>query len=176
MIDAPTSTSFVSKGLDDVRCGTTDHTSLHTCNCPFSTTLADASCSLQPATSVRVRRSDSSGGRCQQNCVRRESLSNQYRLCRLFSSYRGSSNSSGHRWLTLAGRLDGGTARGFSQFSTYMGATNGCEMWSAYAVGKLHAALGYSVAFSVLATASVLSLWILKGLRLQSKQAQILQG
>jgi MFS transporter (putative signal transducer) len=65
---------------------------------------------------------------------------------------------------------------GATQFSTYMGATNGCEMWSAYAVGKLHAALGYSVAFSMLATASALSLWILKGLRLQSKQAQMLQG
>ena len=33
-----------------------------------------------------------------------------------------------------------------TQFSAFMGATNGCESWSSFASGKLIASFGYSVA------------------------------
>lgn len=54
---------------------------------------------------------------------------------------------------------------GATQFSTFMGATNGCEAWSAYAVGKLQGASGYSVAFLFMAAVSLLSLPILRFIR-----------
>ncbi len=55
---------------------------------------------------------------------------------------------------------------GATQFSTFMGATNGCEAWSAYAVGKLQGASGYSMAFLFMAAVSLLSLPILRFIRI----------
>ena len=49
-----------------------------------------------------------------------------------------------------------------TQFSAYMGATNGCEVWSAFAVGKLHTFFGYPSAFFVMAVVSLFSLPILR--------------
>jgi predicted MFS family arabinose efflux permease len=48
-----------------------------------------------------------------------------------------------------------------TQFSAFMGATNGCESWSALAVGRMASASGYPVAFAVMAAASLLSLPLL---------------
>ncbi len=45
-----------------------------------------------------------------------------------------------------------------TQFSAYMGATNGCEAWSTLAVGRLLPAWGYSGALAALATVSLLAL------------------
>ena len=44
---------------------------------------------------------------------------------------------------------------GATQFSAFMAATNGCEAWSAFAVGRLVGPLGYSVAFFLLALVSI---------------------
>lgn len=52
-----------------------------------------------------------------------------------------------------------------TQFSTYMGATNGCEAWSAYAIGAMSAAVGLSGGLFVLCGVSLVSLLILIGLR-----------
>jgi len=54
---------------------------------------------------------------------------------------------------------------GATQFSAFMGATNGCEAWSAYAVGKLQGASGYSSGFLFMAAVSILSLPILRFIR-----------
>ncbi len=54
---------------------------------------------------------------------------------------------------------------GATQFSAYMGATNGCESWAAAAVGKLHSAFGYPIAFMVMAVVSLCSLPALPRLR-----------
>jgi MFS family permease len=51
---------------------------------------------------------------------------------------------------------------GATQFSTYMGATNGCEAWSAFAVGKLHTLFGYWPAFGIMTCVSILSLPLLR--------------
>lgn len=48
-----------------------------------------------------------------------------------------------------------------TQFSAFMGATNGCESVSAFAVGRLVQASGYPVAFAVMAAASLVSLPLL---------------
>jgi MFS family permease len=54
---------------------------------------------------------------------------------------------------------------GATQFSAFMGATNGCEAWSAYAVGKLQGTSGYSVAFLFMSAVSLFSLPILRFIR-----------
>jgi MFS family permease len=50
---------------------------------------------------------------------------------------------------------------GATQLSTYMSATNLCESWSAFAVGKLVAVSGYGPAFSTMALLSLLGLPLL---------------
>jgi PAT family beta-lactamase induction signal transducer AmpG len=47
---------------------------------------------------------------------------------------------------------------GATQFSAFMAATNGCEAWSAFAVGRLIGPLGYPLAFLILAAVSAGSL------------------
>jgi len=47
---------------------------------------------------------------------------------------------------------------GATQLSAAMSATNLCESWSAFAVGRLAGALGYGAAFSWMAAASLLAL------------------
>lgn len=54
---------------------------------------------------------------------------------------------------------------GGTQFSAYMGATNGCESWSAFAVGRFISMWGYSVAFGAMAGLSLLALPVLLMLR-----------
>lgn len=51
---------------------------------------------------------------------------------------------------------------GATQFSAYMGATNGCEAWSGYTVGKLHTAFGYSAAFTIMSFVSLITLLVLR--------------
>ncbi len=53
---------------------------------------------------------------------------------------------------------------GATQFSAYMGGTNGCESWSAFAVGRLASAFGYPPAFLALCGASLLALPLLRKL------------
>jgi MFS transporter, PAT family, beta-lactamase induction signal transducer AmpG len=60
---------------------------------------------------------------------------------------------------------------GATQFSAFMGATNGCEAWASYTVGKLQGTLGYSLAFSALAGVSLLALPIIKTLRFPSRKS-----
>jgi len=50
---------------------------------------------------------------------------------------------------------------GATQFSAYMGATNGCESWSVYAIGLLVPALGYGGGFLVMAGVSTAALGLL---------------
>jgi MFS transporter (putative signal transducer) len=45
-----------------------------------------------------------------------------------------------------------------TQFSAYMGATNGCEAWATLAVGRLLPAWGYAAALAALAAVSLLAL------------------
>lgn len=52
-----------------------------------------------------------------------------------------------------------------TQFSAFMGATNGCEAWAGYTTGRLVKGLGYSGAFAMMAVASVVALLLLPGLR-----------
>lgn len=54
---------------------------------------------------------------------------------------------------------------GATQFSAYMGATNGCEAWSGYAIGRLIPVYGYSIAFTILALLSLMTLPLLRSLR-----------
>jgi MFS family permease len=51
---------------------------------------------------------------------------------------------------------------GATQFSAYMGATNGCEAWAVYTVGKLHTAFGYSAAFTIMSFVSLITLLVLR--------------
>ena len=44
---------------------------------------------------------------------------------------------------------------GATQFSTYMAATNACESWSSFSVGRLAGAAGYPASFLVMACASL---------------------
>ncbi len=48
-----------------------------------------------------------------------------------------------------------------TQFSAFMGATNGCEAWAGFAVGRIQARAGYGTAFTVLALSSLLALPLL---------------
>jgi MFS family permease len=54
---------------------------------------------------------------------------------------------------------------GATQFTTYMAATNACESWSGFTVGRLTAAQGYPPAFAVMAGLSLLGLPLLGWLR-----------
>jgi len=51
-----------------------------------------------------------------------------------------------------------------TSFSAYMGATNLCESWSAFVVGRIAAPAGYGLAFGVLAVVSLGSLFFLRRL------------
>ena len=53
-------------------------------------------------------------------------------------------------------------ALGATQFSAFMGATNGCESWSSYFVGKTVPAVGYPLAFAVLTFVSLAALPLLR--------------
>ncbi|HZM00357.1 MAG TPA: MFS transporter [Planctomycetota bacterium] len=44
-----------------------------------------------------------------------------------------------------------------TQFSAFMGATNGCEMWAAFAIGRLQPSLGYAGAFGLMALVSLVA-------------------
>jgi MFS family permease len=48
-----------------------------------------------------------------------------------------------------------------TQFSAYMGATNGCESWSCYLIGQLIPHLGYAASFLILSGLSLLALPLL---------------
>jgi len=50
---------------------------------------------------------------------------------------------------------------GGMQFSAYMGGTNGCESWSAFAVGRLIPPLGYPAAFAIMSLISLATLPLL---------------
>lgn len=54
---------------------------------------------------------------------------------------------------------------GATQFSSYMAATNLCESWSGFSVGRLTAAFGYGPAFATMAAASLAGLPLLRLLR-----------
>jgi len=56
-------------------------------------------------------------------------------------------------------------ALGSTQFSAYMGATNLCESWSAFAAGWISKRAGYGVAFGVLAAVALPALLLLGPLR-----------
>jgi PAT family beta-lactamase induction signal transducer AmpG len=56
-----------------------------------------------------------------------------------------------------------------TQFSAYMGATNGCEAWAGLTVGRLVPALGYPAAFAVLAAVSLAALPLVAVLRLRGR-------
>jgi PAT family beta-lactamase induction signal transducer AmpG len=58
-------------------------------------------------------------------------------------------------------------ALGATQFSAFMGATNLCEAWAAFAVGRLAAGYGYGPAFIAVAVASLAALVLLLGMRPQ---------
>jgi hypothetical protein len=54
---------------------------------------------------------------------------------------------------------------GATQLSASMSATNLCESWAAFAVGRLTGAFGYAPAFTAMALASLLSLpllWLMR--------------
>lgn len=50
---------------------------------------------------------------------------------------------------------------GATQFSAYMGATNLCESWSSFTVGRIIGGWGYTVAFLVMGTVSLVTLSLL---------------
>jgi len=52
-------------------------------------------------------------------------------------------------------------ALGATQFSAYMGATNGCEAWSGFVTGRMSGAWGYPAAFIAMACVSALSLLLI---------------
>jgi hypothetical protein len=54
---------------------------------------------------------------------------------------------------------------GATQFSAYMGATNACEAWSGWVVGRGVGAIGYAPAFACIALVSLLGLPLLRALR-----------
>ena len=55
---------------------------------------------------------------------------------------------------------------GGTQFSTYMAATNGCEAWSVWVAGNIITGYGYSPAFIFMCIVSLLSLIVLKKIKL----------
>lgn len=62
---------------------------------------------------------------------------------------------------------------GGTQFSAFMGATNACESWAGFSVGRMidsrGLGLGYPLSFSILAALSLLSLPLLAGLRREAR-------
>ncbi len=60
-------------------------------------------------------------------------------------------------------------AVGATQFSAFMGATNGCESWSSYTVGSLIKSRGYPIALMTLCAASLAALPLLLILRLKRR-------
>jgi len=54
---------------------------------------------------------------------------------------------------------------GATQFTSYMAATNACESWAGFTVGRLIAAFGYPAAFLTMAAASLFGLPLLRALR-----------
>lgn len=62
-------------------------------------------------------------------------------------------------------------ALGGTQFSAYMGATNLCEAWAGFTVGRLIASSGYPTAFLTMSAVSVLALFLLFGLRPARREA-----
>ena len=57
-----------------------------------------------------------------------------------------------------------------TQFSAYMGMTNGCESWSTFAAGQIIADSGYSLAFLVMCGVSLAALPLLLGLAPETQQ------
>jgi MFS family permease len=57
-----------------------------------------------------------------------------------------------------------------TQFSAFMGATNACESWSVYTIGRLIDGWGYPLAFLCMCAASLLALPILLSLDLPGEQ------
>ena len=55
---------------------------------------------------------------------------------------------------------------GGTQFSTYMAATNGCEAWTVWSAGFIVAGFGYSPAFILMCVVSLLSLIVLKKIKI----------
>jgi len=53
---------------------------------------------------------------------------------------------------------------GATQFSTFMAATNGCESWSSFAVGRVSAAAGYGPGFALMGLASLAALPLLRAI------------
>jgi MFS family permease len=51
---------------------------------------------------------------------------------------------------------------GATQFSAYMGATNGCESWASFAVGRLQPMFGYPLSFVAMALTSLAALPVLR--------------
>ena len=62
-----------------------------------------------------------------------------------------------------------------TQFSAFMGATNGCESWSSYATGRMIASSGYPAAMLAMCIVSVFSLPLVALLRFSSRQKPIAQ-
>jgi Na+/melibiose symporter-like transporter len=58
-----------------------------------------------------------------------------------------------------------------TQFSAFMGATNGCESWSAYAAGKLVGVSGYPLTFVIMSCISLLAIPILRLLPVASVES-----
>jgi MFS family permease len=61
---------------------------------------------------------------------------------------------------------------GGTQFSAFMGAVNACGVWSTFTVGRLTAAVDYSMALALLAAASLTSLPLIAWLRRRGVGAQ----
>lgn len=55
-----------------------------------------------------------------------------------------------------------------TQFSAFMGLTNGCESWSTWTAGQMVAEHGYPFAFLTLCIASLISIGLLPGLKLST--------
>jgi MFS family permease len=54
---------------------------------------------------------------------------------------------------------------GATQFSTYMSATNGCEVWTVWAAGRITGLWDYSYAFLLMGVISLLSLVVLRNIK-----------
>ncbi len=58
-------------------------------------------------------------------------------------------------------------ALGASQFSAFMGSTNGCESWSTYVIGQVIAAYGYAAGMLLMSLVSLAAIPLLLGMRLR---------
>lgn len=56
-----------------------------------------------------------------------------------------------------------------TQFSAFMGATNGCESWSSYLIGSLIKTQGYPIAMLAMCGASLVALPLLASMKLRAK-------